>query len=37
VELKQGAKDRARTAVDAYLQLKPDASDAVALRALLSE
>jgi predicted Zn-dependent protease len=37
VELKQGAKDRAQTAVDAYLQRKPDASDAVALRALLSE
>lgn len=37
VEMKEGARDRARRAIDAYLQLKPDASDAEALRTLLAE
>lgn len=37
VELKLGARDRAQAAYDAYLKLKPDASDAEALRMLLSQ
>jgi predicted Zn-dependent protease len=37
VALKQGAKDRARAALDSYVQLKPGASDAGAIRALLNE
>jgi predicted Zn-dependent protease len=37
VALKQGAKDRAQAALDSYVQLKPDASDVEALRALLAE
>lgn len=37
VELKQGHKDRARAALDAYLKLKPDAPDAAGLRMLLEQ
>ena len=37
VELKTGARDRARTAFEAYLKAKPDAPDADALKMLLSE
>jgi predicted Zn-dependent protease len=37
IELKAGARDRAQTALDAYLKLKPDATDAEALRGLLSQ
>ena len=36
VEVKQGAKDRARTALESYLKAKPDASDAEALRMLMN-
>jgi predicted Zn-dependent protease len=37
VELKSGARDRARTAFDAYLKAKPGAADADALRMLLAQ
>lgn len=37
VELKQGNKDRARAAYDAYLKARPDAPDAGALRMLLDQ
>ncbi|MGH6690588.1 MAG: M48 family metalloprotease [Gammaproteobacteria bacterium] len=37
IELKAGARDRAQAALDAYLKLKPDATDAEALRGLLSQ
>jgi predicted Zn-dependent protease len=37
VELKMGARDRARAALDAYLKAKPDAADAEVLKMLLSQ
>lgn len=37
VELKRGARDRAQAAFDSYLQRRPDASDAGALRLLFSQ
>ena len=37
VELKAGARDRAQAAFDAYLKVKPDATDVEALRMLLSQ
>jgi predicted Zn-dependent protease len=37
VELKQGGKDRAQAAFDAYLKARPDAPDAGALRMLLEQ
>jgi tetratricopeptide (TPR) repeat protein len=37
VELKAGARDRAQAAFEAYLKAKPDASDAEALKMLLSQ
>jgi beta-barrel assembly-enhancing protease len=36
IEVKRGAKSRAQAAFDSYLNLKPDASDAEALRMLLN-
>jgi predicted Zn-dependent protease len=37
IELKAGARVRAQAALDTYLKLKPDATDAEALRGLLSQ
>jgi predicted Zn-dependent protease len=37
VELKSGARDRAQAAFDAYLEAKPDAADAGALKMLLTQ
>jgi hypothetical protein len=37
VELKTGARDRARVAFEAYLRARPDAPDAEALKMLLSQ
>ena len=37
IEMKAGARERAQSAFDAYLKLKPDASDAEVLRTLLAQ
>jgi predicted Zn-dependent protease len=37
VELKAGARERAQSAFDAYVKLRPDASDAEMLRSLLAQ
>jgi predicted Zn-dependent protease len=37
VEVKAGARERAQSAFDAYVKLKPDASDAEILRSLLAQ
>jgi predicted Zn-dependent protease len=37
VEMKAGARDRAQSAFDSYIKLKPDATDAEILRSLLAQ